>query len=200
MATETDVTRQRYNRTAVFYDLMDFMVSSALKKKAAGLARGEVLEVGVGTGANLPLYPPRCRVTGIDFSPAMLAKARQKAARLRAPVTLLEMDVEDLRFPDQSFDTVLATCVFCSVPDPVRGLTEIRRVCRAGGRIILLEHVRSANPVIGKIMDIINPLVVNLIGSNINRDTLANIRKAGLEIGSVEDYGYKLVKLVAARP
>jgi ubiquinone/menaquinone biosynthesis C-methylase UbiE len=200
LAVDTELIKRRYNRTATFYDLMDCMISPALKKKVIGRVRGDVLEVGVGTGANLPFYPPGCRVTGIDFSPAMLARAKKKAEAMHLPVTLLEMDVENLRFPDRSFDTVVATCVFCSVPDPVRGLAEIGRVCKADGQIILLEHVRSANPVIGKIMDILNPLSVNLIGSNINRDTLANIEKAGLEIKSVEDYTAKLIKLVAVRP
>jgi ubiquinone/menaquinone biosynthesis C-methylase UbiE len=179
---------------------MDVMVQPALRRKVIGQARGDVLEVGVGTGANLPFYPPGCRLTGIDFSPAMLAKAKTKAEKLHLEATLLEMDVEDLRFPARSFDTVIATCVFCSVPGPVRGLAEIRRVCRADGQIVLLEHVRSANPLIGRIMDLLNPVTLNLIGSNINRDTLANIQKAGLTIKSVEDYSGKLVKLVAARP
>ena len=87
--------------------------------------------------------------------------------------------MQNLEFQDNSFDTVFATCVFCSVPDPVQGLKEIKRVCKPEGKIILLEHVRSENKIIGALMDFINPVVVSLIGVNINRRTVENVKKAG---------------------
>lgn len=200
MEKGTEAIRQRYNRTAIFYDAMDWMIPVRLRKQAVELAKGDVLEVGVGTGNNLPYYLPGCRVTGIDFSPGMLAKARQIVVQARVPVTLLEMDAEHLAFPDNTFDTVIATCVFCSVPNPVRGLLEIRRVCKPDGQIILLEHVRSENPLLGALMDILNPISLHIIGSNINRRTVQNVMEAGIHINRVENVSGKIVKLIIASP
>ena len=196
----TDKIRRRYNRTASYYDWMDRMISPALRKEALGHAKGHVLEVGVGTGANLPYYPAECKVTAIDFSSGMLARARDKVKDANASVELLEMDVQHMDFSDNTFDTVVGTCVFCSVPDPVKGLQEVRRVCKKEGRIILLEHVRSDNPIVGKLMDIINPFSLYLIGSNINRRTLDNLEQAGVETVQIKDYHSKIVKLILAKP
>jgi ubiquinone/menaquinone biosynthesis C-methylase UbiE len=197
---QTEIIKRRYNRTALFYDWMDRMISPALRRKALAHASGKVLEVGVGTGTNLPYYPAGCEVTGIDFSPGMLAKARQKVDLAKVPVTLLEMDAENMTFPDNTFDTVVATCVFCSVPDPVKGLQEVRRVCRPDGKIVLLEHVRSNSPVLGKMMDILNPVSLYLVGSNINRRTVKNIQTADIDILENEDVWGKIVKLIVAKP
>ncbi|WP_258361097.1 class I SAM-dependent methyltransferase [Moorella sulfitireducens] len=201
MARElTEIIKNRYNRTALFYDWMDRMISGDWRRRVWQEARGRVLEVGVGTGANFPFYPPECRVTAIDFSPGMLARARQKLQMAPAPVDLIEMDVQHLEFEDASFDTVVATCVFCTVPDPVQGLKEVRRVCRPEGRIVLLEHVRSEHWFFGPVMDALNPLVLYLIGSNINRRTVANVRMAGIEIEREEDLAAKIVKLIIGHP
>jgi ubiquinone/menaquinone biosynthesis C-methylase UbiE len=104
------------------------------------------------------------------------------------------MDVQQLDFPDDAFDTVITTCVFCSVPDPIKGLQEIRRVCKKDGQIIMLEHVRSKRPMIGVIMDILNPLVVRIVGANINRDTIENLKHAGLKIEVEKDLMADIVK------
>lgn len=198
---ETETIKRRFNRTSVFYDVMDKMISIDLRKRAIGLASGRVLEIGVGTGTNLPFYPADCDIVGIDFSSGMLSKAREKASRLKRTVTLLEMDAQHMDFPDQSFDTVVATCVFCSVPNPIQGLTEVRRVCKTNGQIILLEHVRSDNPILGPIMDLLNPMTLHLIGSNINRRTVENVSSAGISIHHVEDVSKsKLIKLIIAAP
>ncbi|WP_227767408.1 class I SAM-dependent methyltransferase [Zhaonella formicivorans] len=197
---QTERIRKIYNRTAKFYDLMDRMIKTESRIKVFQLAKGRVLEVGVGTGQNLPLYPPGCEVIGIDFSPEMLKRAYPRAEKAPVPVRLMEMDAQELQFPDNTFDTVLATCVFCSVPDPIKGLREIKRVCKPDGQIILLEHVRSDNPLIGLIMDVLNPIVVSLIGPNINRRTVENAKRAGLNINSVENAQGKIVKLIIAKP
>jgi len=179
---------------------LDMLGAHELRLRAVRLARGEVLEIGVGTGKNLGFYPPNCRVTAIDLSPKMLARAKSRAASARAAVTLLEADAQSLPFPDGSFDTVLATFVFCSVPDPVRGLREVKRVCRPGGRIVLLEHVRSPNPVVGAVMDALDPLVSRVIGTHVNRRTAENVRAAGLTIGSDTAVKGPLVRLIVAEP
>jgi ubiquinone/menaquinone biosynthesis C-methylase UbiE len=178
---------------------MDKMIGPELRKKVIGQARGKVLEVGVGTGQNLKYYPPECEITAIDFSSGMLNKAKMRAEGL-LNVTLYEMDVQDLSFPDNTFDTVIATCVFCSVPDPVKGFLELQRVCKAEGYLILLEHIRSEKRFAGKLMDLFNPLVVKLIGANINRRTLENIEAAGLELKQVDTVGMEILKLIIAKP
>ncbi|EAX47414.1 Methyltransferase type 11 [Thermosinus carboxydivorans Nor1] len=198
--SQTEIIRRRYNRTALFYDWMDKMISPRLRRQAIELAEGKVLEVGVGTGQNLPFYQGDCEVTGIDFSPGMLRKAQARLRLAKVPVKLLEMDAQAMSFADETFDTVVATCVFCSVPDPVQGLREIKRVCKKNGKIILLEHVRSDNPLLGWLMDLLNPVSLYLIGSNINRDTVQNVIAAGIHIEDVKNVKGKIVKLIIARP
>ena len=109
------------------------------------------------------------------------------------------MDAQRLGFPHAAFDSALATFVFCSAPDPVARLRELHQVVKPGGQIILLEHVRARHPVLGKIMDWLNPLVVRIMGANINRRTVENVRKAGLPLREVEDLSSGgVVKLAVA--
>lgn len=177
---------KRYDRAARFFDMTEQMMEKgSMGKWRAAIwkeAKGKVLEVGVGTGKNIQYYPGEVDVTAIDFSPKMLERAKEKADKLGRKVDLRLMDVQNLEFPDETFDTIITTCVFCSVPDTVKGLKEIRRVCKSNGQIIMLEHVRSKRPVIGAMMDILNPLVVSIVGANINRDTINNLEKAGLKV------------------
>lgn len=176
--------QKRYNRISGIYNQMDRMIKPEWRQELMSSLGGHVLEVGVGTGANLPFYPRNVRVTGIDFSSGMLQYARNVVQQLRAEdrMTLLEMDAQQMTFPDDSFDYIVSTCVFCSVPDPIQGLHELRRVCKSDGKILMLEHMRSENPVAGILMDLLNPLTVRLWGANINRRTMENIARAGLTI------------------
>jgi ubiquinone/menaquinone biosynthesis C-methylase UbiE len=196
---------RRYDRLASFYDLIEAPIERSRlapwrEKIRDRITGNRVLEAGVGTGKNLIYYPSEVRVTAIDFSPRMLKLARKKAAALHCDVDLLEMDVQCLAFPASSFDTVLATFVFCSVPDPVRGLRELRRVCRPGGRLLLLEHMRPGNPPLGLLFDLINPMVVRVMGANINRRTMDNIRKAGWHVRAEEDLLRDIVRWIEAIP
>ena len=111
---------------------------------------------------------------------------------------LLEMDAQDLRFPSDTFDSAVSTCVFCSVPDPVLGLREVRRVLKPGGRLVMAEHVRPKG-LLGPLFDLLNPLVVRMQGANINRQTVENVALAGFEIESVESHHLGIVKLIVAR-
>ncbi|MFQ5875390.1 MAG: class I SAM-dependent methyltransferase, partial [Dehalococcoidia bacterium] len=152
----TAQTKARYDRIAPIYDLMEACIErrafSRWRNKLWSRVRGgKVLEVGVGTGKNMPYYPGSIRVTAIDLSDRMLTQARRRVERLGLDVNLRQMDVQALDFPDGAFDTAVATFVFCSVPDPVLGLRELGRVVRPGGQIILLEHMRAGNPILGKI-------------------------------------------------
>ena len=201
----TEATRARYNRLAPIYDAMEVFSERRFRpwrqKLWSLVPAGRVLEVGVGTGKNMPYYPADAQVTAVDLSDRMLAQARRRAARGGVNVELHEMDAQDLRFEDGAFDTAVATFVFCSVPDPVRGLRELSRVVRPEGRIVLLEHVRVDRPLLGRLMDLLNPIVVRVMGANINRRTVENVRRAGLTIERVEDLAAMgLVKLIVARP
>lgn len=159
-----------------------------------------MLEVGVGTGKNIPYYPEGVDITAIDLTPGMLERAEARAQALGKAVNLNLGDVQRLEYPDQSYDSAVATCVFCSVPNPVLGLQEIRRVLKPSGNVLLLEHVRSENLIIGKIMDWLNPVVVRMMGANINRRPVENVRQSGLEVVHVEDlHSSGIIKRITAR-
>ena len=129
----TETIRKRYNRIAPMYNSMDTMIKPTWREELLRDAKGKVLEVGVGTGANLSHYPPGLEIVGIDFSPRMLAYAQEQILSLPSNIQLQQMDAQHLEFPNDSFDTVVATCVFCSVPDPIQGLREIHRVLKPTG-------------------------------------------------------------------
>lgn len=198
----TEKIRKRYNRNAFFFDSMDRMIRDEWRQEVIGKAAGDVLEVGVGTGKNLSFYNRQIcrRVTGIDFSPGMLSKAYSKMAKAPVPVELIEMDAQQMAFPDHTFDTVVSTCVFCSIPDPMAGLQEVRRVCKPEGKIYFIEHMRLDWPVIGTAMDLFNPISVGLMGVNINRRTLENIEKSGIKIREVINKVGPLVRFIKASP
>lgn len=204
-SSDSKLTRKRYDRLARFYDFLEAPMERSRfalwRTKLRDRITGErALEVGIGTGKNLPYYPRDVKMTAIDLSPRMLEKARKKASDLGLEVDLREMDVQDLSFPDRCFDTVFATFVFCSVPDPVLGLEELRRVCKTGGRLLLLEHMRPGNAPLGFLFDMFNPMVVRMMGANINRRTMENIQKAGWKIRVEERLSSDIVRWIEAEP
>ncbi len=202
---QTELTRKRYNRNAFVYNFMEAPMEhlrfAAWRSRLRHKIDGEhALEVGVGTGKNFSYYPDETRITAIDLSTGMLARAFRRRARVGRDVDLLEMDVEHLGFPDQFFDTVFATFVFCSVPDPLAGLKELHRVCKPDGRLILLEHMRPSSFLWGPVFDVLNPLAVRMTGANINRQTMENIRQAGWQIRQEEYLVADIVRWVEASP
>ena len=200
----TEITKRRFNRNAPFYDLMEGLMmgprGSQWRQLLWSRVEGaHILELGVGTGKNFAYYPAGADIIAIDFSGRMLNRARDKASREKVKVHLGQMDVENLEFEDGTFDTVVASFVFCSVPNPLRGLVEVERVSKAGGKVVLLEHVLSANRIAGWLMKLVNPLVVRMSGANINRRTMENVVKSGLVVEQVTDLGFGIIKLIEAR-
>lgn len=200
---DTRIVQKRYDRAASRYDAMVFVVErlafgrwrSLLWSNVRGPA---VLEIGVGTGKNFPYYPKGIRLVAVDLSPNMLRRARYKASRGSVNADLLLMDAENLAFREGTFDSVVTSFVFCSVPDPMRGLAELRRVCKLGANILMLEHVRSANRVLGWLMDMLNSLMVRIGGENIDRNTVENVARSGLLLEKVTDLGGGVFKLIQA--
>lgn len=200
MSDRTEIIRKRYDRIAKVYDCLESLMESAklsdYRKEAISELEGKVLEVGIGTGKNIPYYPDHLEVTGIDFSKNMLEIAKKKAYSLDKKIKLIQMDAQNMKFQDNSFDSVITTCVFCSIPDPIMGLKEIRRVCRKNGKIIMIEHVRSEKKLLGILMDIFNPLIVGLYGANINRKTVNNLSKVGFSDIKVTNIWLDVFKII----
>ena len=189
-AVENDFVARVYENIAWAYDLIfgpSLHPGRVQAIQRMGIAPGDrVLEVGVGTGINASLYPRDCTVTGIDLSAPMLEKARDRIARKGIRnVRLLEMDAADLKFTDDTFDIVYAPYLISVVPDPVTVVREMHRVCRPGGRIIVLNHFRSANPVLAWIERGISPFTVH-IGFKSDLDLPAFLAQADLKPVSIE--------------
>lgn len=188
-----DPVARVYDRVARVYDLydapMDLMGGARRRRRVLARASGDVLEIGIGTARNLEHYGTGVRVTGVDVSAGMLARAALRLPSVSFPVSLVRGDAQRLPFPSASFDTVAATCVFCSVVDPIAGLREAARVVRADGRVLLLEHVRPRNRVLGWLFDRLSPLTRRLFGPEINRRTEDNVVSAGLRVVEVRRDG-----------
>ena len=186
LGTETARVRAVYERQALHYDTLiavaERLLFSGGRAWASGQARGKVLEVAIGTGRNLPLYPADVELTGIDLSPAMLARAGARAARLGRSVDLRVADAQQLPFPDADFDTVVATLTLCSIPDDVVAVREMARVLRPGGRLVLLDHVASPSPRVRAAQRLLNPLFVRVAADHLLRRPESAVRAAGLRI------------------
>jgi len=201
----SDVLTERWQRIAPTYGTVERFIERRVfgpwRARIWSLVRGSsVLEVAVGMGSNMPYYPRGAHVTAFDINAARVERARQRAQILGLDVDLRVMDAEHLAFPAATFDTVLATWVFCSVPNPVPALRELGRVCKPDGQILLLEHVRIDTPVIGRLMDWLDPWAVRRGAGHINRHTVENVHQAGLEVERVHNLAVGgLVKLIEAR-
>ena len=179
-----------YDKLAIVYDVTFGPTLHPGRLRAIermNIQPGErVLEVGVGTGINLSLYPREAAVTGIDFTASMLEKARERAARKgAAPVRLLQMDAADLKFSDDAFDIVYAPYLISVVPDPVKVAQEMHRVCRPGGRIIFLNHFLSPNLILSRVERLISPATIH-IGFKSDLDLPAFLAQAELAPVSIE--------------
>ncbi len=190
IAVENDFVEEVYDKLAKVYDLFFGPALHPGRLKAIQRMNIQpeerVLEVGIGTGINLSLYPKNCSVTGIDYTPSMLEQARERAARMELQnVRLLQMDAADLKFANDSFDIVYAPYLISVVPDPVQVAKEMRRVCRPGGRIIFLNHFLSPNPILSRVERLISPFTIH-VGFKADLDLPAFLAQADLQPQSIE--------------
>ena len=196
-------TSKKYDRLSKFYDRFE---GSMEKNKFAKWREmvfqlippgSTLLEVGIGTGKNIPYYGKDLHVTGIDFSKGMLDKAREKAKAFpEKDVSLLQMDVADLDFPDDNFDFVVSTCVFCTVPDPMSGVKEIKRVLKPDGKMIFLEHMRSSRWYNNLMLYTMSGISIPLMGTSMVRKTKLTIQQSGLHVIDEKNLFSDIVKLL----
>lgn len=158
---------------------------------------GKVLFMAVGTGIDIKHFPAGVNITAIDISAEMLRRALRRQKAYQGTLRLVRADALKLPFADAVFDTAVTSCTMCSVPDPVRALCEIGRVLRPGGRLLMFEHVRSRNVLLGLALDMMT-LWTRFCGTEMNRDTLANIRLAGFEIRRVESVFLDIILSIQA--
>ncbi len=177
--------KKRYDKAAARYDIfespMELVFFSKWRKRLFGRIKGDyILDVGIGTGKNIPHYG-KGRFIGVDISIKMLEKAKKRAEKLGKKVELIQCDAEALPFKSKVFDAVVSTYVFCSVENPVRGLRELYRILKPGDRVYFLEHMRCESETGGVILDALNPLV-RVFGPEINRRTVKNIEEGGFRV------------------
>lgn len=202
-APETVRVRRLYDRMAPRYDraiaVMERVLFAGGRSWACSTADGEVLEVAIGTGRNLPEYPPAVRVTGIDLSPAMLEIATRRAASLGMSVDLRVADAQALPLPDGQFDIVVCTLGLCSIPDERRAVQEMYRVLRPGGRLVLMEHVRSPIRLVRIAQEVVEPLFLALQQDHLLREPCDAVECAGFSVEELHRSKLGLVERLAGR-
>jgi len=196
--------REVYERCAPSYDLGQWLperlLIGRLRRRLLSRARGRVLEVGIGTGANLPHYPKACPIVGVDLSRPMLERALARAHRLGLSLAVDTMDAERLACPDRSFDTVVSTLTLCTTLEPVRLLQEMGRVCRSGGRILLLEHGLGTAPAVNWILHRLARGHLTRCACHLTRDVAALPVRAGLRVLDQKRHLWGVVTVTEATP
>ncbi len=198
-----DQRRRYWDRHSASYDkqmgFFDRHLFGGSRAWVCSQAAGDTLEVGIGTGLNLPFYGQQARLTGIDFSPDMLALARQRAARLGREADLREADALALPFPDASFDTVVCTFTLCAVPDERKAVAEMTRVLRPGGLLLLADHVAASAWPLRAVQRALDLVTVPLQGEHFTRRPLLRVQAQGLRIEQRERFKLGITEQLAAR-
>ncbi len=201
-ASEDERIRRYWERSAPRYDKdirrYDRFLFTDGRSWACSQATGNVLEVGVGTGLNLPHYPRHIQLTGIDASPAMLAIARRRAAGLGLQAELREADAQALPFPDASFDTVVCTLALCCIPSDRTAISEMHRVLRPGGRLVLLDHVVSTNLLLRTGQRMLERFTIRTAGEYQTRRPLPHVLAAGFTLESQQRLKAGIVERLTA--
>jgi ubiquinone/menaquinone biosynthesis C-methylase UbiE len=203
LPSETDRVLLVYEKEAHKYDremnFFDRLLFAGGREWVCAQAVGEVLEIGIGTGRNLPHYGDDVRLTGVELSPAMLEIARARAHELGREVDLRVGDAQALEFGDESFDTVVCTLSLCTIPDDRAAVAEMRRVLRPGGRLLLLEHVRSPLLWVRLGQRLLDPLAVRFEADHLLREPLGHLRAEGFEVDRLGRSKLGIVERVSAR-
>lgn len=186
----------RVARTFDFFRKGDMRRWGRAQKNHFQSMQGKVLHIGVGTGMEIINFPPGLDITGIDLSPKMLERALWRGKLYQGKIRFCLMNAESLAFPDNTFDTVVSVCVFCTVPHPVAGLKECRRVLKPGGKLLMFEHVMSKNLIYGLSLKFMSIFTTALEGTYLDRDTVENVRKAGFNIKSEKNVYLDIVKAI----
>ena len=196
------VNREKWDAGAARFDLFargPELRWADFKRTFFAPMQGKVLFLAAGTGLDFQFFPPLQHVTAIDISPKMLEKAAPRAKQYNGTIDLQEMDVHDLgsRFPDDSFDQVFAVCTFCSVPNPVHGLEQLRRVLKPGGQLRMFEHTGSRWFPFNLLLELMTP-ITRLTGPEVNRPTVENVVRAGFAVQRVNNLYLDVVKTIEA--
>ena len=195
--------RRYWDKAAKSYDReMDLFERGLLadgREWACRQASGDVLEVAIGTGRNLPFYLPDVRLTGVEFSPAMLEIARERASAVGREVDLRLGDAQALDLPDAAFDTVLCTLSLCAIPDERRAIAEMKRVLRPGGRLMLVDHVAGSPAWVRAIQWLIELITIPLGGEHFRRRPLRVVQAAGFVVEFSQRSKLGIVERVLAR-
>jgi ubiquinone/menaquinone biosynthesis C-methylase UbiE len=202
MSNETERVRAIQDKQAPSYDrsmdIFERLLFRGAREWACGQLEGDVLEIAIGTGRNMALYPPGVRVTGVELSEEMLARARRRAQQLGVSADLHVGDAQALQFTDSSFDTVLITFALCTIPDERRALAEAFRVLRPGGRLVAVEHVRSPSGAVHAVQRMLDPLAVRFAGDHLTREPLDHLGAVGFQIDTVERSKLGIAERVSA--
>ncbi len=196
------VTKAKWDKASANFDLMAGYgpekrwkpVKRALFSK---MGEGRILFLAIGTGLDVPFFPPQRNITGIDISDGMIEKARPRVDAYDGEIELQQMDVHEMPFEEDSFDQVFTSCTFCSVPRPIDGLKALRRILKPGGELHMFEHTGSRYFPFSLMMNIMTPLS-RRFGPEMNRTTVENVQAAGFELDCVQHVYLDVVKTISA--
>lgn len=206
MADINKKIEKKYDFTANLYDILDYPFEAfrykKIREKVWELCEGRILDAGIGTGRNIPFYPQNSKVHGIDLSHSMLNKARKRAKKHDKEVELEKMDMTSTSFPDNHFDTVVATFLFCVMPDELqpKALKEIKRICKDDGKIIFLEYEYSKKPLRKFFMKLFSPYVEFMYNARFDRKTLEHIKKEDFKILHNKHVYEDIIRMVVFQP
>ena len=201
-ASETERVRKIQDKAAPKYDRTmsrwDKLLFGGGREWVCSHARGDVLEIAIGTGRNLPHYPAEVRLTAIELSPEMLKIARKRAADLGREVDLREGNAEALNFPDASFDTVVCTFALCTIPDDRKAVAEAKRVLKPGGRFVAIEHVGSPIGIVRAVEKMLEPLTLRFEADHLTREPLDHLKAEGFKVERLHRSKLGIVERVLA--
>jgi ubiquinone/menaquinone biosynthesis C-methylase UbiE len=190
-----------FDKQAVKYDKRrEDQSQKRWRKNLLSHARGEVLELAVGAGANFSYYPPDVKVTATDFSEAMLEKARHAAKSYGLQADFISGDIEAMDFPEASFDTIISTLSFCSYENPLKVLEKVNTWCKPDGNILLMEHGISSKVAVSMLQKTLNPLLYRFSGCHHTRNILKMVRESEMTIEKSESFWFNMAHLIWAKP